>query len=353
MPAQARAASRAECRGWIESRGYDLAFLALSPLGGLAFLLLDRVSRFGTAAGVLIVYFLGMPHYLSTFSFYLDDENRAHYRLRWTAYFMGPVLILSAVFLLRVLHVALIVQTVIFVWNIYHVSLQSAGILSIYRRLNGGDQREKPWAHLTLLAVNATMALWFVQYFPPLYTALVRVDPSAPLILRYGCLAVAIVGFTGYVFCLVRRANPVGAGEKVFLISSLLLFHPYLWMSDSAKATIAVLIGHFIQYLGIVWLLNVRKYRASAGSMAQRFLANVSQNRIRLVAVLFGIGAVLLVADRASRAFGVYLSYMILLNSLVLIHFYVDGLVWAFKKPFVRQTVGPYLALESHRMLAP
>jgi len=40
-------------------------------------------------------------------------------------------------------------------WNIYHVSLQSAGILSIYRRLNAGQQKEKLWAHLTILFVNA------------------------------------------------------------------------------------------------------------------------------------------------------------------------------------------------------
>ena len=45
-----------------------------------------------------------------------------------------------------------------------------------------------------------------------------------------------------------------------------------------------------------------------------------------------------------------YLSYIIVWNSLVLIHFYVDGLVWAFRNSFVRQTVGPYLVLESHRL---
>jgi len=337
-------------RGWIQSRAYDLAFLSLSPLAGLLFLFFDRTTHFGSAAGVLIVYLIGMPHYLSTFSFYLDDTNREHYRTRWTAFFLGPVLILALVFALRAFNVPYIVQTVIFVWNIYHVSLQSAGILSIYRRLSGGDQQEKPWAHLAILSSNATMAFWFLQYFPPLYELLRRLYPAAPFVVRYACLAVAVLSTAKYAYRLSRRSMQVSPAEKVFLLSCLLLFHPYLWVQDSVKATIAVLIGHFIQYLGIIWLLNARKYADSGGSLAQQFLVRISRDPFHRAAVLIGAGAFLLAVDRASRHAGLYLSYMILLNSLVLIHFYVDGLVWAFKQPFVRKTIGPYLALESHRV---
>jgi hypothetical protein len=31
------------------------------------------------------------------------------------------------------------------------------------------------------------------------------------------------------------------------------------------------------------------------------------------------------------------------------VHFYLDGLIWAFRKPFVRQALGPYVTLPSHR----
>lgn len=343
------AGSSSKYRGWIQSSGYDLALFSLSPLAGLLIILLDRVTRLGSAAGVLAVYFVGIPHYLSTFTFYFDDQNRNYYRLRWTAFFLGPALIFGSVFLLRVLAVQGVVQCVIFVWNIYHVSLQSAGILSIYRRLNAGDQKEKPWAHLTILSVNATMAFWFLQYFPPLYSPLMRLHPAAPLALRYVCLTVAVVATAGYGYRLSQRMRPVALPEKIFLLSSLLLFHPYLWVKDSVLATIAMLMGHFIQYLGIVWLLNRRKYTQPSGSMAQRWLEKLSCDPRRLLACLMILGALFLAIDRGSRILGMYLSYIIILNSLVLIHFYVDGLVWAFKDPFVRKTIGPYLALESHQ----
>lgn len=343
--------SVSKARGWIESPVYDVALFALSPLAGLLLILVDQLSRWGHAAGELAIYFIGIPHYLSTFTFYLGDQNRDHYRLRWAAFFLGPLVIFAAVLGLRALAVQGVVQSAIFVWNVYHVSLQSAGILSLYRRLNGGEQKEKRWAHLTILSVNATMAFWFLRNFPPLYGLLLRVHPWTPMVLRYACLATVLVAGIGYFLHLRRRPRPLRVPEQVFLISSLLLFHPYLWVEDYLLATIAMLMGHFIQYLGIVWLLNRRKYgQQTSGSVAQQWLIRLSSRPRLLLGSLLVLGAFFLFIDRGSRIVGMYMSYVIVWNSLVLIHFYVDGLVWAFKDSFVRKTVGPYLALESHQV---
>jgi hypothetical protein len=229
--------------------------------------------------------------------------------------------------------------------------LQSAGVLSLYRRLNCGKQTEKRWAHLTILAVNATMAFWYLKNFPPLYGLLLRVHPWTPMVLRYVFLGTVLVAGSGYLLQLTRRPRPVGVPERVFLVSTLLLFHPYLWVKDYALATIAVLMGHFIQYLGIIWLLNRRKYaQQTSGSLLQQWLIRLSSRPRLLLVSLLLVGGFFLFIDRGSRIVGMYLSYIIVWNSLVLIHFYVDGLVWAFKDSFVRKTVGPYLVLESHQV---
>lgn len=338
-------------RGWIESPVYDVALFALSPIAGLLIILVDQLSRWGHAVGVLAVYFVGIPHYLSTFTFYLGDQNRDYYRLRWPAFFLGPLVIFASVLGLRVLAVEGVVQSAIFIWNVYHVSLQSAGVLSLYRRLNGGDQKEKRWAHLTILSINATMASWHLKYFPPLYDLLIRVHSWMPMVLRYVFLATVLVAGAGYLIHLRRRSRPLSVPEKVFVISSLLLFHPYLWVKDYLLATIAVLMGHFIQYLGIIWLLNRRKYgQQSSGSVAQQWLIRLSSRPRLLLVSLLLLGGFFLFIDRGSRLVGMYLSYIVVWNSLVLIHFYVDGLVWAFRDSFVRKTVGPYLLLESHQV---
>lgn len=340
-------------RGWIESPAYDLALLVLPPAAGLLFALLNQTTHWGHVAGLLLLYFVGIPHYLSTFTFYLGDQNRDHYRLHWMAFFLGPLIIFSSVLGLQLLGAKGVglVAAVIFAWNIYHVSLQSGGILSLYRRLNGGDQKEKRWANLTILTVSAAMSFWFLNYFPPLYNLLLLVHPLAPIVLRYACLATALLAGIGYTIQLVRRSGLFRMPERVFLISSLLLFHPYLWMHDYHAAAVTTLTGHFIQYLGIVWLLNLRKYKEQiGGSAAQQWLTKVSSRPQWILVSLVVLGALFLFLDRGSRALGVHVGYDVIWSSLVLIHFYVDGLVWAFKDSFVRKTVGPYLVLESHRV---
>jgi hypothetical protein len=100
-----------------------------------------------------------------------------------------------------------------------------------------------------------------------------------------------------------------------------------------------------------VWLLNRRKYgEQTAGSGAQQWLVRLSSRPRLLFVSLLLLGAFFLSIDLGSRIVGLYLSYVIVWNSLVLIHFYIDGLVWAFKDSFVRNTVGPYLVLDSHRV---
>jgi hypothetical protein len=343
------AATSSQQRGWIESAGYDLALLVLSPAAGLVFAFLYKATHFGNLAGILVLYFLGIPHYLSTFTFYLGDQNRDQYRLRWTAFFLGPLVIFSAVVALQILGASGVVAAGIFAWNIYHVSLQSAGILSIYRRLNGGDQPEKRWANLTILSVNAAMSFWFIRYFPPLNNILVLIHPMVPLILRYVCLVIASISGIGYAIHLFKRPGPIRVPERVFLASSLVLFHPFLWMRDYHAAAVTTLTGHFIQYLGIIWLLNRRKYAQKAGgSVVQQLLIRISSRPQLVLGSLLILGAMFFFMDRGSRLIGMHAGYDIVWGALVLIHFYVDGLVWAFRDSFVRKTVGPYLILESH-----
>jgi hypothetical protein len=290
-------------------------------------------------------YLVAIPHYVSSFSFYLGDENLAHYRTRRLAFFVGPALIVFAVLLLRITRVDAPVQAALYIWNVYHVSLQSNGILSLYRRLNHGALSEARYARLAILGVNATLAFWHIDRFAPIYDNLVRVHFPVGVI-RPLFLSVALFGLVLYFNSLKARSTRMGAGELAFLISSLVLFHPYLWVHDLNVATFGMLMGHFLQYLGIVWLLNRRKYRVPTGSLHQRVLSAISAHTWLLVLSLLSIGLLFRSIRVGSDWLSVSVSYTILWNSLALVHFYVDGFVWAFRNPFVRKSVGPYLTQE-------
>jgi hypothetical protein len=333
-------------QGWIQSPLFDLTLFTLSPLSGLLVIIpaILSPSRIHLAIAAA-TYLVAIPHYVSSFSFYLGDDNLAHYRTRRLAFFVGPVLIIFAVVLLRLTRVDAPVQSGLYVWNVYHVSLQSAGILSLYRRLNHGSLSEARYARLAILAVNATLAFWHIDHFLPIYDALVRVHFPVGVI-RPVFLSVALVVLALYFNSLRTRSTPMGGGELAFLISSLVLFYPYLWVHDLNVATFGMLMGHFLQYLGIVWLLNRRKYRVATGSLRQRFLSAVSTHTWLLILSLLSIGLLFRSIRVGSDWLSVPVSYTILWNSLALVHFYVDGFVWAFRNPFVRKSVGPYLTPE-------
>jgi len=334
-------------RGWIGSPKFDLSLFILSPLAGLVVILPALASPAGLRVWLVATYLIAIPHYVSSFSFYLGDDNLAYYRTRRMAFFVAPFLIFFIVMGLRLTRIDAVVQAALYSWNVYHVSMQSVGILSIYRRLNGGALSEGRFARLGILGINSTLAFLHIDRFPPIYDYLVKIHfPVRFLAPTFLC--VAIFGLAGYALSLRDRPKRLGGAELYFLISSLVLFHPYLWVRELNIATYGMLMGHFLQYLGIVWLLNRRKYPNKQGSPHQKFLSSISGNTPRLVLVLVSIGFLFYVLRVSSDRIGSTVSYTIIWNSLSLIHFYLDGFLWAFRNPFVRDSVGPYLKPPSH-----
>jgi hypothetical protein len=334
-------------RGWIQSPKFDLALFTLSPLAGLFVVVPALLSPKGIHVWIAATYLIAIPHYVSSFSFYMGDENLAYYRTRRLTFFFGPLLILLTVIALRLAKVDALVNSALYSWNVFHVSMQSNGILAIYRRLNGGLPAEGRFARVAILATNATLAFLHIDRFPPIYDPLVRIH--FPLwTIRPVFLSVAVIGLVFYLNALRRRERRIGGGELAFLISTFLMFHPYVWVHELNLATYGMLIGHFLQYLGIVWLLNRRKYPRGHGSEQQRLLSSVSASTPLLLFSLVSTGGVFYLALRTSVWLGIPNTYSVLWNSLALIHFYLDGFLWAFRNPFVRKSLGPYVAPSSH-----
>jgi hypothetical protein len=339
------------CPGWIRSLPFDLSFLIFSPVAGFGLALLAMQHSTAMPAVMFVsAYLLAIPHYLASFAFFLGDENREHARRRWFLFYAVPLAICACVAIFYTLAAAAVVHAVIFLWNIYHVAGQSSGVLSLYRRLSGGVQAERRLAYGTILFTNAAMALWNVDGFAPLRDPLVALHPALPRMAFFACVVLAAGFGAGYARVLSRRGFPLSVGESCSLGTALLIFTPYLWIADMNFATLTMLVGHFIQYLAIVWLLSNRKYSATSGSSAQRWLARLGRSWTMPATFIALSGSGFFLFKRATQALHVYVGFMIMFNSLALVHFYLDGLIWAFRTPYVRRTVGPFLTLESSRL---
>jgi hypothetical protein len=338
--------------GWIESRRYDLGLLALPPLLGLL------ICTFAGSVDAYVIsgaslFLLGMPHYLSTYGFYLDDKNLAYARTRKLAFFVGPVVVIGFLTASLALHLYLLVALWVDAWNVFHVSRQSVGILGIYRHLNGGDNRvEKLPANVALVALAAGMYsvtivkqpsfMYYLKFLP------FAVAPYlGPVLLTIGGIALAIL-----LTRMLRRGARLFSPEMIFLVGSIVLFSPYLLISSRSTASSAMLTGHYVQYLGILWLLNHRKYDGQTGSAGQRALGWISSSVPRIVILLLSIVAATSLVDRYVHHISAMGFHTWILNLIVLMHFYLDGVFWAFKHRHTRDSIGPYLLLPDHRATA-
>ena len=343
---------QADNRGWIQSPRYDLALLALSPLLGIAVCGIAFAVPAVVLSGASL-FLLGMPHYLSTYTFFMDDSNLSYYRTRKAAFFLGPVLVVGFLTLALAMHFYLLVAIVVDSWNVFHVSRQSNGILSVYRHLGGGNNRlERLPANVGLVtvsgglyAVHIAKQQSFAHYFKYLP---VDVAPYVgPALLSVGVVAIGIL-----VLRMQRRGARVALSEWVFLGSSLALFLPYVLLESRSTATSAMLSGHYVQYMGLLWLMHHRKYRSVEGSPAQRTLSEIARRPYRIVIFLLALVAATSLADRLVHHFNAVAFHTWILNVVVLLHFYLDGVFWAFKRPFVRESLGPYLVLPDRRLAA-
>jgi hypothetical protein len=339
--------------GWIESPKYDLWLLALPPLFGIA------ICSFAWALDAALVsgfslFVLGMPHYLSTYSYYFDDQNAAYARKRAFAFYAGPVLLVFALTGAILLKLYMLVALIVDVWNVFHVSRQSSGILSVYRHLNAGDNRsEKVPANLALVCIGFGLYSVTINDQPDVMYYLRRLPWDVTPYLGPSLLSAGLIALGMLIMRMRRRGTSFVTPETIFLTTSALLFLPYVLMKDRHNATSAMLAGHYVQYLGLLWLLNYRKYAHAAGSMKQRMLASISRSVPRILILLLSLIAVTGIVDRFIHHFNAMGLHNWLLNLVVLMHFYLDGLVWAFKHPYTRATIGPYLLLPDHRIGTP
>jgi hypothetical protein len=324
--------------GWIDSPAFDLGFFILSPLVGLAVLMVSPDDGQTTVLGLAAAALIGGPHYLATFSFYFFDDTADYQRQRWIAYFVGPLLIVLAVAAISLLQVPLIIAVVVYLWNAFHVSRQSCGILSIYRRRAGClDMRHRAITNAAILSANFAMALAHIDWYPALDRFFTVISPSLPGLISWTAILAAIASLAALSISMAQRFRngaPFSLAELAFLATSLLLFHPYLWVHDSNLATLGMLLGHFIQYLGIVWLLNYRKLAGGTGSLAQRCLSRLWRDPWIFVPSLLTAGALFMI---------VQVNFMAATIAVVLLHFYLDGLFWGFRHPEIRNAIAPYL----------
>jgi len=330
---------------WIQSAWFDITFFILAPLLTLPIVVALYVPLPWLAIGGGLT--LAFAHYFSTGAFFLWDDNHAYQRSRWFAFYAGPVILAAVYTALIVFRVPYVIQFVLFFWNTFHVSRQNCGLLSIYRHKAGIlDREQRDATNNAVIAVSMFLCMWNISTHKEVNALYQRISPHTGTIIFVAAGAVALfclARFGKAMIARVQSGTPIPFSELLFLATSLGFFFPFLIIGSSELATYAMLLPHYVQYMGLVWLLHRRRFRVVDGSAGQRALTHVSRSLGLLVPVLLAIGVCFYAMSQFSIATGTHRYFENLYLLIALEHFYLDGLIWSFKQPHVRQTIGPYL----------
>src|SRR3989338_3116003 len=342
---------------WVVSKKFDLAFFLFPFLMGVVyFLLIYFFPAFALPITAVVWVVFAQAHFGSTWFIYFDKKNRQYYREHPIRYYVMPLVVAVAVLYLGYVNLTLLV-VLISIASLYHVTKQSYGVLQLYRMKNGessaGERQTEKMAlfgwSLFFGGYGAFHLPDFSQFILPVET-LARIGLWALFAVCAGLTILMVKQF------IVRRQNSIQ--KNVFLVASLLLYSPYLYAAvilvdiyQMEIATLTSLIAHYMQYMGIVWLVNRNKYQETTPYGGQRpILRSVSKRVPLILAVILGYG-LLMAAFRWGVPQGNLALYKILPNvvlALVAVHFYLDAFIWKFSNPYYRETVLPFIKPPNH-----
>ena len=326
---------------WIQSPLFDSLLLILAPLATLPIFVgaYFRIPVITLVGGISLAF----AHYWSSASFYFWDENRDYHRTRWLAFYAGPALLAVVYLLLIGFRVPYGIQFVLFFWNTWHVARQNCGILAIYRARAGvSEPSQKPLANRAIISASVFLALWNINTHQEVSALFGFVSPQMTQMVKIGAGLVAAFFVAQLIVGLIHRKESIGLPEGVFIASSILFFYPYLFIRTSLMATFAMLLPHYVQYMALVWLLHRRKF-GGAKKGAPLMLRAMSTRLYVLLPMLFTVGFAFYLMYMYSRKHGYEPWFEILYLLIAFEHFYLDGLIWSFRQPHVRQTILPFL----------
>jgi hypothetical protein len=270
------------------------------------------------------------PHVLQTsLRVWLDPAER---RRHGAHYLISLAVIGTAVGTLAALGRFIVVVAVFLGWQILHVVKQHIGMVSVYAAKAGyrGSRtlakRALVFGCLAPVLYRAAHGVRFGDYvvggrrLP--FSGLSVPLPPIPPVFVWAAYAVAAVAVAVFVREQVRRwraGSPTLPAVALLTIGVAIAFYngSYLLLSDPYALTLIATTFHSLQYHLISWARN-----RGAGGDPDEVLVRLSRPRALLAL------AVVLIVPGVLLSFGEFVLLGVLPFTVVLHHFYLDGVLW-------------------------
>ena len=327
--------------GWLRSRRFDLSLTAgIAALGVAAGLCAMARPAWLPWLLVLDFWLLGYHHVVATFTrLAFDRASFLEHRglVTWL-----PILVVAATCTLAFSVGVWALISTYFYWQAWHYARQSYGLSRIYRRREGttrlDDRLDGAVIFLVPLAGVLHRSAQGWTRFLNLDIAMVPVPAVAvPGGLALAGIAVAV--WLARQVQLTRRGTLAGA-HALYLLTHVLIFGVgYVVIPDLSGGWLALNVWHNAQYLLIVWMFNVNRFKAGETAEAP-LLSAISQPRAvaRYLFVQLSMGTLLFAAILGLPSVKILAVPVVLLLSQTLnFHHYIeDAIIWKVRRPQVR-----------------
>ncbi len=314
--------------GSILGRRGDWTYLYGPPL--LVAVLVAWSMRAPTVAWLVLVplaAFPGLAHVFSTSIVYLDGYNRSVFARRSRIFYHAPLgLLLAAAAILWWVPPAP-AETLLLLVAIWHNTRQSLGILNLTRRAAGGDDATRHSEHAFVWTGNAACLAF----------AAAPVLPSAAVWpLRITALLAIAAALAAVVRDHARRPAPRRAAHWAFLWISASLAWPLVAVGERLLAWALMSLPHQVQYLGILWTAQGRRYGVDAASeSAHPILLRLVRDGILFCSVLAAAAALALAVEGAPAGTLQRLGALLVMGA-TLSHYWLDSFLWRWRDPEIR-----------------
>jgi hypothetical protein len=282
------------------------------------------------------------PHLASTWTrVYL---HRGDFRRRLFNFFWVPFFICAFVGAVVAIQgpASELLRSILFYYASYHFVQQNWGLLRIYQRKQGEpSMMVVRLERATLYLGTAYCMLHRLRTGPwQLFGANVW-HPTPPVLVVDAvglCLAATFAGVLAIRIVRATQGRAADAIRPLFLASSFLGFAiPFLFIrSDGTSAFAAAAAWHGIQYIGIVWHFNRRRYGGKPDPEAP-VVSYISQpGRAVLYGVtllaMAGLAYVALYVGSVATNMNLDDFGVIGWTTLTFSHYYLDGVIWKLRK---------------------
>ena len=282
----------------------------------------------------LFVLILGETHFAATWLFFTLPANREWSRRNWKTIYMLPIIILIPYFCFSFAfpNYGAVLGSI---FSSVHVTRQSIGVIRLYRSKRNGFEEKS------------------IYFFSAIFIIIGGLRFIAPNHLN-GLLNISNlqINFFVKVLCIICTLVVIqiflktqSLELKLATVTGILLYSPYLVVSDASDA-VAMGVGmHWCQYLTLIYKIYLdSKSKNSVDIQDERYFAKKVNSRF--IKILFiSIYAIFTtsIITKLGTTFQWKASVLALPLSLQAFHYYLDAFIWKFSDPDIRVNIGSRL----------